>query len=92
MNYSANELKLITAIESRVTKQRLLNVLSHGDIQLDPKHTGVVIKEMLNDIKEEIMREETDIDVSNGKLLGKQGGKIAKLFQEYLTEICVIRR
>lgn len=87
MNYSANELKLITAIESRVTKQRLLNVLSHGDIQLDPKHTGVVIKEMLNDIKEEIMREETDIDVSNGKLLGKQGGKIAQLFQEYLTEI-----
>ena len=87
MNYTANELKLIEAIESRVTKQRLLNVLSHGDIQLDPKHTGVVIKEMLNDIKEEIMREEPDIDVSNGKLLGKQGGKIAQLFKDYLSEI-----
>ena len=87
MNYTANELKLIEAIESRVTKQRLLNVLSHGDIQLDPKHTGVVIKEMLNDIKEEIMREEPDIDVSNGKLLGKQGRKIAQLFKDYLSEI-----
>lgn len=80
MTYSANELKLIEAIESRVTKQRLLNVLSHGDIQLDLKNTG-------NDIKEEIEREEPDIDVSNGKLLGKQGGKIAQLFKEYLTEI-----
>lgn len=87
MTYSANELKLIEAIESRVTKQRLLNVLSHGDIQLDLKNTGNVIKEMLNDIKEEIEREEPDIDVSNGKLLGKQGGKIAQLFKEYLTEI-----
>lgn len=87
MNYSANEIKLIEAIESRVTKQRLLNVLSHGDIELDPKQTGLVIKEMLNDIKEEIIHEEPDIDVSNGKLLGKQGGKIAQLFKEYLAEI-----
>lgn len=87
MNYSANELKLIEAIESRVTKQRLLNVLSHGDIQLDPKNTGFVIKEMLNDIKEEIIREEPEIDASNGKLLGKQGGKIAQLFKDYLAEI-----
>ena len=87
MNYSANELKLIEAIESRVTKQRLLNVLSHGDIQIDSKNTGLVIKEMLNDIKIEIMREEPDIDVSNRKLLGKQGGKIAQLFKEYLSEI-----
>lgn len=87
MNYSANELKLIEAIESRVTKQRLLNVLSHGDIQIDPKNTSLVINEMLNDIKREIMREEPDIDVSNGKLLGKQGGKIAQLFKEYLSKI-----
>ena len=38
MNYSANEIKLIEAVESRVTKQRLLNVLSHGDIELDPNN------------------------------------------------------
>ena len=87
MNYSANEIKLIEAVESRVTKQRLLNVLSHGDIELDPKQTGLVIKEMLKDIKDEIIREEPDIDVSNGKILGKQGGKIAQLFKEYLTEM-----
>ena len=87
MNYSTNEIKLIEAVESRVTKQRLLNVLSHGDIELDPKQTGLVIKEMLQDIKDEIIREEPDIDVSNGRILGKQGAKIAQLFKEYLTEI-----
>ena len=42
---------------------------------------------MLKDIKDEIIREEPDINVSNGKILGKQGGKIAQLFKEYLTEM-----
>ena len=87
MSYSANELKLITAVESRVTPQRLLNVLSHGDIQPELKNTGLVIKEMLKDIKEEIIKEEPDIDVNNGTLFGKQGGKIAALFKQHLTEI-----
>ena len=87
MSYSANELKLITAVESRVTPQRLLNVLSHGDIKPEPKNTGLVIKAMLQDIKDEITREEPDIDVSNGTLFGKQGGKIAALFKQHLTEI-----
>ena len=87
MNYTANELKLIEAVESRVTKQRLLNVLSHGDIQLDPNNTGLVIKEMLQDIKDEIIREEPDIDVTNGRLFGKQGGKIALLFKQYLEDV-----
>lgn len=87
MNYTANELKLIEAVESRVTKQRLLNVLSHGDIQLDPKNTGLVIKEMLQDIKDEIIREEPDIDITNGRLFGKQGGKIALLFKQYLEDV-----
>ena len=87
MSYSANELKLITAVESRVTPQRLLNVLSHGDIQPELKNTGLVIKAMLQDIKDEITREEPDIDVSNGTLFGKQGGKIAALFKQHLTEI-----
>lgn len=87
MSYSANELKLITAVESRVTPQRLLNVLSHGDIQPEPKNTGLVIKAMLQDIKEEIIKEEPDIDVNNGTLFGKQGGKIAALFKQHLTDI-----
>ena len=82
MSYSANELKLITAVESRVTPQRLLNVLSHGDIKPEPQSTGLVIKAMLQDIKEE-----PDIDVNNGTLFGKQGGKIAALFKQHLTEI-----
>lgn len=85
MNHLANELKLIAEIESRVTKQRLLNVLSHGDIQLAVQNTGLVIKEMLKDIKDEIVREETDIDVNDDKLFGKYGGKIAQLFKDYLS-------
>ena len=76
MSYSANELKLITAVESRVTPQRLLNVLSHGDIKPEPQS-----------IKEEIIKEEPDIDVNNGTLFGKQGGKIAALFKQHVTEI-----
>lgn len=87
MSYSANELKLITAVESRVTPQRLLNVLSHGDIKTEPQSTGLVIKAMLQDIKEEIIKEEPDIDVNNGKIFGKQGGNIAALFKQHLHDI-----
>ena len=87
MTYTANELKLIEAVESRVTKQRLLNVLSHGDIPMVEQSTGLVIKEMLQDIKEEIQREEPEIELNEGKLFGKQGGKIAQLFKQYLTEV-----
>lgn len=65
----------------------LLNVLSHGDIPMVEKSTGLVIKEMLQDIKEEIQREEPEIDLTEGKLFGKQGGKIAQLFKQYLTEV-----
>lgn len=87
MSYTANELKLITAVESRVTPQRLLNVLSHGDIKPEPKNTGLVIKAMIQDIKDEIIKEEPDVDVNNGKLFGKQGGNIAALFKQYLADI-----
>ena len=86
MNHTANELKLTVAVESRVTLQRLLNVLSHGDIQLDTKNTGLVIKEIIQDIKDEIIKEEPDININSDKPFNKQGGKIAKLFKEYLTE------
>ena len=86
MNHTANELKLLTAVESRVTLQRLLNVLSHGDIQLDTKNTGLVIKEMIQDIKDEIIKEEPDIDINHNKVFNRQGGKIAQLFKEYLAE------
>ena len=51
-----------------------------------------------SDIKEEIVlmfnayergniKEEPDIDVNNGTLFGKQGGKIAALFKQHLTNI-----
>ena len=65
----------------------MLNVLSHGDIQPEPKNTGLVIKAMLQDIKEEILKKEPDIDVNNGKVFGKQGGNIAALFKQYLCDI-----
>lgn len=86
MSYLANELKLITAVESRVTYQRLLNVLSHGNIQPTLQNTGLVIKEMLQDIKDEIVKEEPDIDVNTDKVFKKQGSKIAALYKQYLDD------
>lgn len=85
--YTESELKLIEAIESRITLQRVSNVLSHGDIDPIPENTGVVIKAVLQDIKEEIVREEPEIDVNNGPLFGKRGGQIAALYKRYLTEM-----
>lgn len=85
--YTESELKLIEAIESRITLQRVSNVLSHGDIDPIPENTGVVIKAVLQDIKEEIVREEPEIDVNNGSLFGKRGGQIAALYKRYLTEM-----
>lgn len=85
--YTESELKLIEAIESRITLQRVSNVLSHGDIDPIPENTGVVIKAVLQDIKEEITREEPEIDVHNGPLFGKRGGQIAALYTQYLTEM-----
>lgn len=87
MNYSANEIKLISAIKSRITKQRLLNVISHGEIEATEKNTGKFIKTMLADIKEEIIREEPEIEISGDKLFGKHGGEVAKLYRDYLIEL-----
>lgn len=86
-SYTEEEKAVVTAVESRITKQRLLNVLSHGDINIDPKNTGVIIKAMLEDIKSEINREEPELNLAHGHLIGKQGGKIAALFREYLADI-----
>lgn len=85
--YTKSELKLIEAIESRITLQRVSNVLSHGDIDPIPENTGAVIKAVLQDIKDEIIREEPEIDVNNGPLFGKRGGQIAALYKQYLTEM-----
>lgn len=87
MNYSANEIKLISAIKSRITKQRLLNIISHGEIEPNEQNTGKFIKTMLNDIKEEIIREEPNIKIESDKLFGKHGGEVAKLYRDYLIEL-----
>lgn len=87
MNYSANEIKLISAIKSRITKQRLLNIISHGEIEATEKNTGKFIKTYIQDIKEEIIREEDDIKIESDKLLGKHGGEVAKLYRDYLVEL-----
>lgn len=42
---------------------------------------------MLEDIKSEITREEPELNLTHGQLIGKQGGKIAALFREYLSDI-----
>ena len=85
--YTDAEQKLVNAVDSRITKQRLLNILSHGDIELDSKNTKQVITTMIDDIKKEIADEEPDVDLSNGHLIGKRGGNIAALFRDYLNEL-----
>lgn len=87
MNYSANEIKLISAIKSRITKQRLLNIISHGEIEVTEKNTGKFIKTYIQDIKEEIIREEPNIEITGDKLFGKHGGEVAKLYRDYLVEL-----
>ena len=50
-------------------------------------HTTLIKLSKKEDIKTEINREEPDVNLAYGQLIGKQGGKIATLFREYLTEL-----
>lgn len=87
MNYTADEIKASVAIESRITRQRLLNILSHGEIDPIDQNTGLFIKTMSNDIKDEISREEPELANASNKLIKKYGGQIAKLYRNYMEEI-----
>lgn len=56
------EVEVTNEIQSRITSQRLDNVLSHGGLELIDKNIGPIIKEMQTDIINELERE-TDVDL-----------------------------
>jgi Rnl2 family RNA ligase len=88
VEHTQEEIKVLEEVQSRITTQRLLNILSHGDIPAEPKSTGTIIKAFMEDIINEIKHEEPTLAIENHRqLVGKQGGQIAKLFREYLQTL-----
>lgn len=64
-NVASPELiELTDNVSDYVTERRLDNILSHGDISLEPKNIGLLIKEMNKDISEEYLKENPDTDES----------------------------
>lgn len=64
-NVASPELiELTDKVSDYVTERRLDNILSHGDISLEPKNIGLLIKEMNKDINEEYLKENPDTDES----------------------------
>ena len=62
-NVASPELiELTDKVSDYVTERRLDNILSHGDISLEPKNIGLLIKEMAKDITEEYLQENPDTD------------------------------
>ena len=55
-------IELTDKVADYVTERRLDNILSHGDISLEPKNIGLLIKEMNKDINEEYLKENPDTD------------------------------
>ena len=57
-------IELTDKVADYVTERRLDNILSHGDISLELKNIGLLIKEMNKDINEEYLKENPDTDKS----------------------------
>lgn len=85
MNYAANEIQLTSAVASRITKQRLLNILSHGELEATEQNTGKFVTAMVEDIKDEILREESGLTINN-KVLNKHKKEMVLLYKEFLSE------
>lgn len=67
-------------LEAYVTKNRVANVLSHGDVTLEPKDTGKLIEAVKDDIFKEFKRDNPNTDVSDKYLkniLKSLSGEIA---------------
>ena len=81
------EMAVLHSIKARATLQRVENVMSHGEIQPTEQNTGTVIKAVVQDIVEEVLREQPEIEE---KLLRKFAGQacrdIAKHYRTYLLK------
>lgn len=72
---TAEDLQIAQAVESRITVQRVHNILSHGDIQADRKNMRLLIKAMQADIISEIEREQPNLDHGKATLYAQKHPK-----------------
>lgn len=81
------EMAVLHSIKERATLQRVENVLSHGEIQPTAQNTGTVIKAVVQDIVEEVLREQPEIEEKLlRKFAGQAGRDIAKHYRAYLVK------
>ena len=81
------EMAVLHSIKERATLQRVENVMSHGEIQPTEQNTGTVIKAVVQDIVEEVLREQPDIEEKLlRKFAGQVGRDIAKHYRTYLLK------
>lgn len=81
------EMAVLHSIKERATLQRVENVMSHGEIQPTEQNTGAVIKAVVQDIVEEVLREQPEIEEKLlRKFAGQAGRDIAKHYRTYLVK------
>lgn len=81
------EMAVLHSIKERATLQRVENVMSHGEIQPTEQNTGTVIKAVVQDIVEEVLREQPEIEEKLlRKFAGQAGRDIAKHYRTYLVK------
>lgn len=75
VEYTAEEIEALGEVNSRVTIQRISNVLSHGGLELKSENFGQIIKAVQADILEEVLRE---VPTTNEKVVKFAVNKTAK--------------
>lgn len=82
---TAEDLQIAQAVESRITVQRVHNILSHGDIQADRKNMGLLVKAVQADIMSEKEREQPNLDIDKAtQYARKHTRSIVKTIKEAL--------
>ena len=85
--YSIKEIEIQQDLGRYITKNRVRNVLSHGDFVLEPKSIGSIMQATKDDAIEEYKREnEVDEHTPFGQLIKGYSGKIALLIKELIQE------
>lgn len=86
-NLTPEALLALTEVRARATRQRVENVLSHGEFVLEMKSFGPIIKAVQNDIVEEMKRENPEITTENVKrFVGRTGKDISGILREMVDE------
>lgn len=82
---TVEDLQIVEAVESRVTVQRVRNILSHGDISADRKNIGLLVKAMQADIISEIECEQPNLDIDKATQYARKHTRfIVKTIKEAL--------